>query len=200
MLYTEKYNDNLNRIERSNSGMRMRYGKNNRYLLLWLLSHGKIQESEWSTLMVRELAVEDCQKFLRNFMYCNSSRNRNRSLRRKQTKNGSFNRLNVGAISNSEQQGEGASASVQCSCIFRVSVQYSLQSPFFIFKVEENWGEYKMSKWGSRRGRLFPSALARPCGEGTRDKGLRTPACTTSWVTSFTCVLSSFQLKACTSG
>ena len=46
MLYTEKYNDNLNRIERSNSGMRMRYGKNNRYLLLWLLSHGKIQESE----------------------------------------------------------------------------------------------------------------------------------------------------------
>ena len=102
------------------------------------------------------------------------------SLRRKQTKNGGFNRLNVGAISNSEQQREDASASVQCSCIFRVSVQYSLQSPFFIFKAEENWGEYKMSKWGSGRGRLFPSALARPCGEGTRDTGLRTPACTTS--------------------
>ena len=143
MLYTEKYNDNLNRIDWSNSGIRMRYGKNNGYLLLWLLSHGNIQESvghsEWSTLMVQELAVEDCQKFLRNFMYCNPSRNRNRKLA-PEANSKWFYRLNVGAISNSEQQSEGASASVQCSCIFG----WAFSIPFsrhFLFSKQRKIGK-----------------------------------------------------------
>ena len=74
------------------------------------------------------------------------------SLRRKQTKNGGFNRLNVGAISNSEQQGEGASASVQCSCIFRVSVQYSLQSPFFYFQSRGKLGRVQNVEVGEWEG------------------------------------------------
>ena len=111
------------------------------------------------------------------------------SLRRKQTQSG-FNRLNVGAISNSDQQIEGASASVQWSCIFRVSVQYPFSRHFLFSKHKKNLGRVQsavkrvgtgeMSKWGSGRGRLFPSSLARPCGEETRDTGPITRACTTS--------------------
>ena len=113
--------------------------------------------------MVQELAVEDCQKFLRNFMYCNSSRNRNRKLAPEATQSG-FNRLNVGAISNSDRQSESASASVQCSCIFLYFLGERSVAPlvaiFFLKKTEENWGENKVQLRGWAQGEIFNKTTA----------------------------------------